>query len=85
MPGESDDVPTRARGAVRPPPSLSPEDAPKLIDVPRMSPPPPSLGAMVEGGGRGLKKQQARSVASSLWVWAVFALATAALTAYLIR
>lgn len=50
-----------------------------------MAPPPTSLGAMVESGGRGLEKQRARPTASSLWVWAVVALATAALTAYLMR
>lgn len=83
--GESDDVPSRPRGAVRPPPSLSPDDAPNNVDVPRMSPPPPSLGALVEGGGRRLKKPQPHAAASPLWVWGLLALATAALTAYFTR
>jgi hypothetical protein len=87
VPGENDDVPPRARGAVRPPPSFSPEDAPDSIDVPRMDPPPPSLEAMVENRGRRLKRRPPVPKASSLWLVVVVALAfaTAALTAYLLR
>jgi hypothetical protein len=87
VPGENDDVPPRARGAVRPPPSLTPGDAPDSIKVPRMEPPPPSLEAMVENRGRRLKRKPPEPKASSLGVWVVvaLALATAALTAYLMR
>jgi hypothetical protein len=84
VPGDNDDVPPRPRGAVRPPPSQTPGDAPDTVDVPRMSPPPPSLGAMVEGAGRSPKKLTGPR-ASSLWIWGVVALATAALSAYLLR
>lgn len=99
MPGENDDVPLRTRGAVRPPPSVSPGDAPDSIEVPRMSPPPPSLGAMVERDGWTLNKRRPERAdvgiraptpgkgekAASLWIWGVVALVTAALTAYLMR
>jgi len=83
--GENDDVPSRARGAVRPPPSLSPDDVPAVIEVPRMSPPPPSLGALVDGGGRRRKQPAPRGASSSYWPWAVAAVAIAALAAYLLR
>jgi hypothetical protein len=70
---------------VRPPPSLTPGDAPDMVEVPRMTPPPPSLGAMVEQGDRRPKKKQRRPLISSPWLWVGVALATAALTAFLMR
>lgn len=85
MPGSSDDVPTRTRGAVRPPPSLAPDDAPEVIDVPRMEPPPPSLEAMVTSGRPRFVRPQPKSPKSSLWVWLVVALATATITVYVLR
>lgn len=87
MPGENDDVPPRARGAVRPPPSLSPEDAPDRVSVPRMEPPPPSLEAMVElRGRRALKKPPPpKASPARAWVLVGLGLVTAALTAYLLR
>lgn len=85
VPGENDDVPPRTRGAVRPPPSLTPGDAPDSVEVPRMSPPPPSLGALVEPRVRRPQKVRPEPVASSLWIWVVVALVMAALTAYLTR
>ena len=85
MPGENDDVPPRTRGAVRPPPSLTPGDAPDSVEVPRMSPPPPSLGALVEHRVRRPQKLRPEPKASSLWIWVVVALVTAAFTAYLTR
>lgn len=87
MSGENDDVPPRARGAVRPPPSLSPEDAPDAVAVPRMEPPPPSLEAMVENRGRRTKPKPVPPKASLPWAWVVvgLGLATAALAAYLMR
>lgn len=87
MPGENDDVPPRARGAVRPPPSLSPEDAPDRVTVPRMEPPPPSLEAMVENRARRMKKPPLPPKASPPWTWVLvgLGLVTAALTAYLMR
>lgn len=48
MPGPTDDSRALRRGAVRPPPSLTPDEAPAPV-VPRMEPPPPSLEAMVQG------------------------------------
>ncbi|MES1183105.1 MAG: hypothetical protein ABUL60_04785 [Myxococcales bacterium] len=78
-------MPPRARGAVRPPPSLTPGDAPEAVEVPRMSPPPPSLEAMVERGARRPKPKRPEPAVSSPWVWVVVALITAALTAYFIR
>jgi len=50
-----------------------------------MTPPPASLGAMVEGGRRRTKKQRPAAAASPLWFWGLVALATAAATAYLMR
>jgi hypothetical protein len=70
---------------VRPPPSLTPSDAPDAVDVPRMMPPPPSLGAMVEHGSGRPQKVPPKPAASSHWIWVVVALVVAALTAYLTR
>jgi hypothetical protein len=53
--------------------------------VPRMTPPPPSLGAMVEQGDRRPKKQQPRPLISSRWLWVAVALVMAALVAFLMR
>jgi hypothetical protein len=82
MSGSSDDVPDRRRGAVRPPPSLVPDDAPALVDVPRMEPPPPSLEAMVQSVDR--RPKGAEPTAPWL-VWLLVALVTAAVTAYVMR
>jgi hypothetical protein len=80
--GSSDDVPERRRGAVRPPPSLVPDDAPASIDVPRMEPPPPSLEAMVQSVEPLRKRPEPRAA----WlVWLLVALVAAAVTAYLTR
>ena len=80
--GSSDDVPERRRGAVRPPPSLVPDDAPAALEVPRMEPPPPSLEAMVQSIDRLPKRTEA---APAWLVWLLIALATAAVTAYVMR
>ncbi|HEX2872104.1 MAG TPA: hypothetical protein VHP33_12625 [Polyangiaceae bacterium] len=82
MSGSSDDVPARSRGAVPPPPSSAPGDAPEPIDVPRMDPPPPSLEAMVTSTRPTLRKAEP---ATSWWVWLVVALLTAAVSAYVLR
>ncbi len=82
MSGSSDDVPERRRGAVRPPPSLVPDDAPASIDVPRMEPPPPSLEAMVQSVDRQPKRPE---TAASWLPWLLVALVTAAVTAYVMR
>ncbi len=66
-----------------PPPSLAPDDAPESIDVPRMEPPPPSLEAMVTSARSGLRKPE--PAASPWWIWAVVALLTAAVSAYVLR
>jgi hypothetical protein len=51
-----------------------------------MSPPPPSLGAMVERRPERPQKLRPKPVASSLWIWvAVAALVAAAVTVYLTR
>jgi hypothetical protein len=70
---------------VRPPPSLTPGDAPDSVEVPRMSPPPPSLGALVEHGVGRSKKRRPAPMAWSLWIWVVVALVMAAVAAYLTR
>ena len=76
-----DDEPARRRGAVPPPRSLAPEDAPDAIDVPRMEPPPPSLEAMVQSVGHARRPEP-----KSNWsLWVVVALVVAALTAYVMR
>ena len=81
MSGPSDDEPVRRRGAVPPPRSLAPEDAPDAVEVPRMEPPPPSLEAMVQSVDRVRRPEP-----NSSWVlWVVVALVTAALTAYVMR
>lgn len=83
VPGSSDDVPDRGRGAVRPPPSLSPGDAPDSVDVPRMEPPPPSLEAMVQSRPRSSRRQEATSSGWLLWVLLV--VVAAGITAYVTR
>jgi hypothetical protein len=83
VPGSSDDVPARSRGAVPPPPSLAPDDAPEAIDVPRMEPPPPSLEAMVTSNRSSLRKPEPGP--ASWWVWVVVALITAVVSAYVLR
>jgi hypothetical protein len=83
VPGSSDDVPARSRGAVPPPPSLVPDDAPEPIDVPRMEPPPPSLEAMVTSNRP--RHRKAEPAATSWWIWLGVALLTAAVSAYVLR
>jgi hypothetical protein len=87
VPGENDDVPPRARGAVRPPPSLSPEDAPDSVAVPRMEPLPPSLEAMVDNRGRPTrpKPPEAKTPPVQAWVVVAVTLVLAVLTAFLMR
>jgi len=81
--GSSNDVPGRSRGAVRPPPSSVPADAPDLVDVPRMEPPPPSLEAMVQSRPRSSRRREA---ACSSWLpWLLFVVVAAAVTAYITR
>ncbi len=67
---------------MRPPPSLSPDDAPDAIDVPRMDPPPASLEALVTKAGR--TRHEPKS-APAWWFWLALALVTAAITAYVMR
>ena len=50
-----------------------------------MSPPPPSLGAMVERRPERPQKLRPEPVASSLWIWVVLAAVTAAVTTFLMR
>ena len=81
--GSSDDERSRGRGAVRPPPSSVPADAPDLVDVPRMEPPPPSLEAMVQSRPRS---SRGRESASSSWLlWLLLVVVAAAVTAYVTR
>ena len=82
MSGSSDDVPARSRGAVPPPPSEAPDDAPS-IHLPRMEPPPPSLEAMVTSTRASLRKPEPAT--TSWWVWLALALITAAVSAYVLR
>jgi hypothetical protein len=70
---------------VRPPPSLTPGDAPDVVEVPRMTPPPPSLEAMVEQRDRRPKKKQPEPPVSSRWLWLVVALVATALIVFLMR
>jgi hypothetical protein len=79
--GSHDDAPARRRGAVPPPPSLAPDDAPDSIRVPRMEPPPPSLEAMVQSGQRG----DSEPPATPWWVWALLLAAAVAVTGYVMR
>jgi hypothetical protein len=79
--GESDDAPRPKRGAVRPPPSLAPDDAPPSVDVPRMDPPPPSLEAMVQSNRREAESE----AGPAWWLWVLLVLAGAAVTAYVMR
>lgn len=78
MPGSRDDE--RARGAVRPPPSLASDDAPESVDVPRMEPPPPSLEAMVQSGQR-----TAAESGSSWLLWVALVVVAALVTGYVMR
>ena len=78
--GSRDDVPARQRGAL-PPPGLSPGDAPDVVEVPRMSPPPPSLEAMVQSRNR----TPAGSPGPQWLLWIVLVLVAAAVTAYVLR
>jgi hypothetical protein len=64
---------------------MTPDDAPEAVQVPRMMPLPPSLGALVERGSGRPKKAPPKPAAASLWIWVVVALVVAALTAYLTR
>jgi MYXO-CTERM domain-containing protein len=80
--GSDDDAPAPRRGAVRPPPSLAPDDAPATIDVPRMEPPPPSLEAMVQSAQRS---NATGGSGSSWWLWALLVVAAVAVTGYVMR
>ena len=83
MSGSSDDVPERRRGAVRPPPSLVPDDAPESIEVPRMDPPPPSLEAMVHSRPRS---SRGKPPSKPSWlVWVLLVAVAAAVSAYVTR
>ncbi len=79
--GSDDDAPAPRRGAVWPPASLQPGDAPASIDVPRMEPPPPSLEAMVQSGQRG----GGREGGASWWLWLVLVVVAVAVTGYVMR
>jgi hypothetical protein len=63
-----------------PPPSLAPDDAPPSFQVPRMDPPPPSLEAMVQSGGRGEKSDQ-----GSWWLWGCLIVAALVITGFVMR
>jgi hypothetical protein len=78
--GSHDDTPAPGRGAVRPPASLTPGDAP-AIEVPRMDPPPASLEAMVQSAQRA----PSRETGSSWWLWVALIVAAAAITGYVMR
>ena len=68
--------------AVRPPPSLVPDDAPASIQVPRMEPPPPSLEAMVQSVDRLPKRPEPKSQ----WLlWVLLVAVAAAISAYVTR
>lgn len=67
---------------MRPPPSEAPEDVPS-IHLPRMEPPPPSLEAMVTSTRSKVGRPE--PAGASWWVWAVVALLTAAVSAYVLR
>lgn len=76
-----DDAPAPRRGAVRPPPSLVPDDAPDTLDVPRLEPPPPSLEAMVQSAVR-----TPRPESSASWLlWVALVIVAAGVTAYVMR
>lgn len=78
--GSDDDAPPPSRGAVPPPASLAPGDAP-AIQVPRMDPPPPSLEAMVQSARRSPTPE----AGSSWWLWVALVVAAAAITGYVMR
>jgi hypothetical protein len=78
--GFRDDAPAPRRGAVPPPPSLAPGDAP-AIEVPRMEPPPASLEAMVQRA-QG-KAGAGRSV--SPWLWVVLLVGAAVIAGYVMK
>jgi hypothetical protein len=80
--GSDDDAPAPRRGAVWPPPSLAPDDAPAAIEVPRMEPPPASLEAMVQNGRR---ESASGGGGSSWWLWALLVTAAVAVTGYVMR
>ena len=82
MSASRDDEPVKPRGAVRPPPSLAPDDAPASVDVPRMDPPPASLEAMVRSA-----RDPGESEDGPAWLlWVVLlAMAVAALTGYVLK
>ncbi len=81
MSGSRDDGPVR-RGAVRPPPSLTPDDAPESVDVPRMEPPPASLEAMVHSA----RRPAASAKSGSSWLlWVLLVVVTAVISGYVMR
>ena len=77
-PGDEDDgEPVRRRGAVPPPP----DETTDSVHLPRMEPPPASLGAMVQNR-RNAPKPEA---GPGWWVWVVVVVAAALITGYVMR
>lgn len=73
---------TRTRGAVPPPPSDAPDDAPEAIEVPRMEPPPPSLEAMVQSRPAFRRPKQSDA---GWFYWVLLIVLAVAIAAYLVR
>ena len=70
--------PNRGSKPYLPPPPASSDDAPASVHFPRMSPPPPSLEAMMRNGPRsGLLPEQ-----RSTWIWVALLLVVVAGVAY---
>ncbi|HVY31718.1 MAG TPA: hypothetical protein VHB79_34520 [Polyangiaceae bacterium] len=81
MSAPDDDVPAPRRGAVPPPPSLTPDDAPDTLEVPRLEPPPPSLEAMVHSVARRPEPKSSNS-----WLlWLALVVVAVGVTAYVMR
>lgn len=79
--GSDEDAPVPRRGAVRPPPSLAPDDVPDSVHVPRMEPPPPSLEAMVQSNGRSGGPEHNQS----WWLWLALVVAAVIVTGLVMR
>lgn len=77
--GSNDDTGAPRRGAVLPPPSDAPDDAPEAVQVPRMEPPPPSLEAMVQS------RAEKPEPPTPWWVWAIVVVVAALVTGYVMR
>jgi hypothetical protein len=77
-PVDDDDAePRPKRGAVPPPP----DEDPASVHLPRMEPPPASLGAMVQSR----RKAPPRETGNAWWLWALLILLAALLTGYVTR